>query len=220
MTSSNETPAAWPLPDLCPPPRGRARPEDANATSDGAWPLPELCPSGADPEGAAAPRLSEQEKAYERGYRDGLREAESLAEQKIRPATEAILGVFESLSAAEAEFTRDRARNLQGLAIAVARKLIQREIAADPTIVGDLVQRALELLPLDHTLEVRLHPADLAALGGELGRITPADRGLTVQWTADPTLERGGFLVESPLRIVDGRSDMALRSLYERLEYE
>lgn len=211
---------AWPLPDLCPPPRGLVRSGDPPVAPDAGWSLPELCPPGAGPAGAPGPRRSEQEEAYDRGYQDGVREAESLAEQKIRPAAEAIIGVFESLSAAQAEFAQDRVRSLQGLAIAVARKLIQREITADPTIVRDLVERALELLPLDRTIEVRLHPTDLAALGGELEKLAPPERGLTVQWTADPSLERGGFLVESPLRIVDGRSDMALRGLYERLEYE
>jgi flagellar biosynthesis/type III secretory pathway protein FliH len=66
-------------------------------------------------------------------------------------------------------------------------------------------------------LDVRLHPADLEALGSSLDHLTPQGRGLTLQWVPDPALERGSFVVESALRVVDGRTDVALRTLYERL---
>jgi hypothetical protein len=58
---------------------------------------------------------------------------------------------------------------------------------------------------------VRLNPADLGALGLGPGA------GAPVQWTADPVLEPGSFVVESPARVVDGRTDVALRQLFERL---
>jgi hypothetical protein len=45
----------------------------------------------------------------------------------------------------------------------------------------------------------------------------PPGRGLTIQWNADPTLGRGDFVVESPQRVVDGRLDVALQALYERM---
>jgi flagellar biosynthesis/type III secretory pathway protein FliH len=102
----------------------------------------------------------------------------------------------------------------------VARKLVQREVEADPTLMRTLVERALELVPLEPKLEVRLHPDDLSVLLS--GSPVPAadNPSAAIKWTADPAIERGGFVVESPLRVVDGRTDFALRSLYERLEDE
>ena len=68
---------------------------------------------------------------------------------------------------------------------------------------------------------MRLNPDDLAALGAG-HRAARAERpgARRSQWVADPTLERGSFLVESPTRIVDGRIDAALRQLYERLDHD
>ena len=84
----------------------------------------------------------------------------------------------------------------------------------------DLVHRGLELLPLDASMEVRLHPADLAQLEGELTRSSAHGEGSTIQCVEDPSLERGSFLLESPFRLIDGRVDHALSSFYERLEHE
>ena len=56
-------------------------------------------------------------------------------------------------------------------------------------------------------------------LAGAMADIT-ADAGVTLQWSADASVGRAGFVVESPQRLVDGRLDMALRRLYERFEKE
>jgi flagellar biosynthesis/type III secretory pathway protein FliH len=80
-----------------------------------------------------------------------------------------------------------------------------------------LVAHALDLLPADTSLEVRLHPDDLAALGDPLERVAPAGLSVSLRGVPDPALERGDFVIESPQRVIDGRTDTALRSLYERL---
>jgi flagellar biosynthesis/type III secretory pathway protein FliH len=216
MTSSPEPLATWSPPEL-----GAARRPAASppAAPSGAWSLPELEPGDRLPDPGARAR-TEAEEAYERGLADGLREGTANAEDRIRPALEALARVAESLEAAGKETARDRERDLHGLALAVARKLVQREVTADPTLVRDLVGRALDMMPPDAPLEVRLGPDELSTIGPELARLHASGRPAPIQWVADPALERGDFLVESPLRIVDGRTDAALRSIYERLDHE
>jgi hypothetical protein len=36
---------------------------------------------------------------------------------------------------------------------------------------------------------------------------------------AEPKLQRGGFVIESPLRVVDGRVDQVLEAMLERLRH-
>ena len=111
-------------------------------------------------------------------------------------------------------------QNVYALALAVAKHLIQREVKAEPTIVRDLVEQALDLVPTDVALEVRLNPDDLAAIDDQLSRVGAGGRPLHAQWIADASLDRGSFLLETPLRVVDGRTDIALRSLYDRLSHD
>lgn len=149
-----------------------------------------------------------------------LRAERSGGEARVARAVDLLGRAAAQLEAIAHEFEHDRERNVQSLAIAIARSIVQRELQADPALVGTLVRRALDLLPLDTTLEIRLHPDDLAALGGEAPRLLPEGRALAVQWVPDETLEPGSFVIESPQRLVDGRTDVALRQLYERLEHE
>jgi len=224
MTSSRDAFTPWPPLDWDGGGTGSraTTAEPPGAVPESSWPFPEF--RGVSFGGGGSfdrnGGRGEAEAAYESGRLDGLREGEAQAEHRIRHALEALAAVAERLDASAAEFTETRERNLQGLAIAVARKLVQRELAADPDLVRSWVARALELLPGESALEIRLHPADLAAIGAGLEGIHPDERAVTIQWIADAALERGDFLIEAPLRVVDGRSDTALRHLYDRLGHE
>ena len=92
------------------------------------------------------------------------------------------------------------------------------EVVTDPTVVADLVRQAMELLPTESTLEIHLNPADLQALQGTLGESVPPARGMSIEWSPDVTLERGSFVMETPLRLINGRADIALRKLYDRMD--
>jgi flagellar assembly protein FliH len=221
MRSSPEPPSVFLLPEL---PAGPGRCAIPSAPfgerADGALELPELEAGSLALMDGPASRRTEVDEAHDRGYAEGLREGTVRSEQRVRAALETLGRVGEYLHTAQSAFVRDRARDLHGLALAVARKLVQREVTADPALLRELVDRALELVPLEPHLEVRLHPDDLSVLLGGPSAPEADGKGTAIKWLGDPTIERGGFLVESPLRIVDGRTDFALRSLYERLEYE
>jgi len=206
MTSSPDA-AGLALPELL----GRPSPDPQ---PDGAWAPPELASL---PLTAASFQDGIEEAAHARGYAEGLRDGEDRAARSQEPALQALAKVTGFMEESAAQFARDRERDLTSLALAVARKLVQREVAADPDLVCGLVARALDLLPMDVSLEVRLNPDDLAALQGQLEPLTPAGRSVSIHWAPDPALERGSFVIETPQRIVDGRADTALRALYERL---
>jgi flagellar assembly protein FliH len=212
MTSSPEPCAAAWLPDL-----DESSPV-SGATTDGTWLLPDLADEAAPAAREVGPTRLEQ--AYADGFGAGRREGEATAYEMLTPALGTLGGVVEALGEARERFMADRIHDLQALAIAVARQLFQREVQSDPAVVRDLVAQALDQLPPDCTVDVRLSPVDLAALAGRLEELHASGRGLTLQWIADPTLERGSFLLETPARIVDGRVDVALHALYERLDHE
>jgi flagellar biosynthesis/type III secretory pathway protein FliH len=165
-------------------------------------------------------RAKQRIAAYRRGVDEATRKERASADQKCMTALQAVRKVADRLEAVAVEFERDRDRDLHGLAVAVARQIVQHELVIDPLRVGELVRRALELLPLDTTIEVRLNPDDLATLGGAPDQLLPPGRSVRLVWLADPALAQGDFVIETPQRIIDGRADVALRDLYERLEHE
>jgi flagellar biosynthesis/type III secretory pathway protein FliH len=160
------------------------------------------------------------ESAYHRGRDEAAESERRRADDRCATALRTVEQARQQLERLAGEFARDRERDLQALAVAVARHIVQHELTIDPLRVGELVRRALELLPLDHTIEVRLHPEDLRTLAPSLDRLAPENRPVKLLWMADPSLERGGFVLETPQRIVDGRTDTALRALYERFDHD
>lgn len=185
----------------------------ASATATADW-LPSLARPADDV--AALSR----ELAYRQGYDAALATERGRIESDARRALTAVSRVAEQLVTLQTDFARDRERDLHTLAVAIARQVVQHELTISPERLTALVRAAIDLLPHDPRIEVRLHPTDLSALGEALDGLVPPGRGLELTWAPDPAIERGGFVLETPQRIVDGRADVALRELWERLGHD
>jgi flagellar biosynthesis/type III secretory pathway protein FliH len=184
-----------------------------------AWCPPEIT-GVATPGATGETTRSPEAEAYALGHADGQRQGDARARSELRPVLQALAALAERLELSRDRFERDRERNLRGLALAVAHRLIVREVTAHPDLVQGLIAQALEMMPPDAPLDVRLHPADLQAIRADVDAMSGAGRAIPLHWVADPALERGSFFVESPARLIDGRTDTALRTLFERLDHE
>jgi flagellar biosynthesis/type III secretory pathway protein FliH len=155
--------------------------------------------------------------AYSAGFEAGVAEGRAHAVTELAPVQTTFRSLIGSLERDQLAARQGAAENIYALALTVARWLFQREVEHDVGVVEALIRRAVSLLPAGTPIEVRGNPVDLRALGDHL-EIREADgRPLAVHWIADPAIERGSFTLASPERLVDGRADVALRALYDRL---
>jgi len=104
------------------------------------------------------------------------------------------------------------------LAIAIASKLVRRQLDVRPENAAEMIATALQFSAGSRRMEVRLHPEDLEMLNGDQALavssgLAALPEGLLV---ADGTLERGDCLVQT----VDGRVDARLETLLERITIE
>ncbi len=186
------------------------------------WGAPELNGrTQARPHPADPPDPAEAlEQAYTRGFAEGAAEGTRQTMAELVPIKAMLSGLAQSLEQEQVIARRTAEQNVTALAIAVARWLYQKKVASDPELMKELIGRAVQLLPSASSVEVRASPADLEALGSSLDFMEADGRPLPLHWVADPSLERGSFTLAGPARLVDGRADLALRSLYERLAGE
>lgn len=220
MRSSAEAVGAWFPPSLQPEvapseSRDRAeRPWSALAGLPGARGPLTLLEIGRDEESAVvdAEALTPEPVEDPRGI-----EAEARA--SIRDGLTALEGAARALREVRERFERTGERDIQALALAAARQIAQRELTTAPEIVGDIVRRALDLVPPRTVPTVRLHPDDLAAVTQAAPIETAGGEG-EVRWAPDPSIERGGFLIEAPPRIVDGKLETVFRILCERMDHD
>lgn len=212
--------SADPVADWEPPALARVRPRGGGrAGPDGAWLLPELTASGRSATPTAGRGDEQVQEAYQRGHDAGLEEGAARVEERLRTALEALRRAAEALSASREQRLRDLEANVYAIALTAARKVVMREIAVDPSIVAELVRHARGMLENEGPLEIRLHPEDVNLIRSE-GPSAGGDPEAEVRLTADPTVERGSFVLNGPQRIIEGRADEALRRLYEKLCHE
>lgn len=155
--------------------------------------------------------------AYAKGFEDGFHEGGLRAREQLTPVRQAMVA---AIAAVESEIAMARMvgeANLAALALVMARWLFQREVESSPETMEALVRKAVALLPAGAPIEIAAHPLDLERLSGQVELTEPDGRALIVHWVSDQSLDRGSFRVIGRERLVDGRVDVALRALYERL---
>jgi flagellar biosynthesis/type III secretory pathway protein FliH len=106
------------------------------------------------------------------------------------------------------------------LATAIAARVIRREVMHHPEITLALVRESLELAAGSTHIRLRLHPEDLAQLGGFVERITQelAPAG-TTEMVADAAVEQGGCRLETSLGTIDQQFAAQLARIEEELGY-
>jgi flagellar assembly protein FliH len=155
-----------------------------------------------------------EREAFARGLAHGERAAAAAAASHIGDLRERLATALEDLVVARVEMIRQTERQMVELALAVARRVVHREVALDPDLLVAMARVALERLGESGRMTVRLHPEEFAATA-DLARDTWAGSG--VQVVADARVGRGGCRVESDFGAVDAGVDAQIQELARAL---
>jgi flagellar assembly protein FliH len=191
--------------------------------TDAFRPIDELPPLGAafvDPGAAIA-----YDDAHQQGYAAGLAEGRCRGEAQGRAdATEHVMAeAHAALDAIVAATAALRDRDIAGmatlsefavdLALDLARTIVGREIdtAIDPG--RDALVRALAVAPPAGDVVARLHPEDLATLGG----VDQLVDGRELRLVADPSVGRGGCTLDAGPSHVNATIEAAIERVRAEL---
>ena len=142
-------------------------------------------------------------KGYAQGERAGLEAGGKRAEAMLRR----LAATLEELSGLRDNMVRQTERELVQLSIAIARKVLHREVSIDPELTAALAHIALERLGGAAPATVRLHPDDYATVTS--GQVAPLS-GRQVEVLPDPGVARGGCVVESEFGSINASVDAQL----------
>lgn len=136
-------------------------------------------------------------EGYEQGYQDAAADIEASAEGQRRvqlsKLAARLAAAADGIASQRLEAVAVAESEIVTLAVELAETLVRRELEVTATAGVDAVRRALQLVPVDADLVVRLHPED-RVLVEELQAMVP-DR--SVRLVADPDVERGGCVVDA-----------------------
>lgn len=167
----------------------QARPEEAAPTPE-----------------AAAELLTEQlrearQAGYKDGYRDGLAALDNFKQSYAAQVTAQVGQVVASFQAQLDALQQHLASSLAQVAADIARQVVRTELTTQPQLIEQVAHEALGLLVHSaRHIRIRVHPDDHQLLV-EQGQLDIEARHARL--LADPSVHRGGCIVESDIGLID-----------------
>lgn len=137
--------------------------------------------------------------AFLNGYAQGEKAGNEAAAKRNEGLLRRLSETIDELTSLRAEVLRRTETQMVQLALAIARRVVQREISIDRAVLVGMARVALDRLAEHASATVRLHPDDHAATVGVSGGV--ADPFVTI--VADPRVKRGSCLVQSDFGFMD-----------------
>lgn len=147
--------------------------------------------------------------AYQRGFAEGNTVGKEQAAVEVRPMLERLSRTLAELASLRARMRGEAERDLVNLSIAIARRVLHRELTLDPESIGGLIKAALEKLESRELSRVRVHPDHATAVRAMLERFTSAQ----VEVVPDTTLNKGDVVFETAHGSLDASVDAQLREI-------
>jgi flagellar assembly protein FliH len=134
------------------------------------------------------------------GERAGLEAGNKRAEAMLRRLAQTL----DELRSLRATMIRQSEQQMVQLALAIARRILRREATVDEDLLVAMARVALERLGDAGNATIRLNPEDYSHT---VQRHGDHWAGARVRVVADPSVSRGGCLVESDFGLIDASVD-------------
>jgi flagellar assembly protein FliH len=159
-----------------------------------------------------------EQKARNTGMEQGRAAGEQEAAARLNAVIERFGAAANELVSHRKRLRREAEADVVKLAIAIARRVLHRELNADPEAMLGLVKAALDKLDGREVDRIRVHPADAAAVQAQMQKFQPAAR---FEVLPDQRLDRGAAIFETARGSLDGSAETQLaeieRGLIDRL---
>lgn len=140
-------------------------------------------------------------QAREQGFREGEAAGREHASAELQPVLQRLAAAISGVASLRSRIRRDGEQELVQLAIAIARRIVRRELTVDPDAVEGLVRAALDKVQLRDVCRVRVNPGFLPALKNALEH-SAATSGVAV--AGDASLQAGDVVIETRRGDLDG----------------
>lgn len=164
-------------------------------------------------------------QAREEAFQDAEAEISRRAEERAQAlAAERLQSALPAVQAAATAFVCELDLTIEhwektavGLSLAIAQKLIHREIAADRQPVIENIRQALTVAAGQSGIRLHLNKTDAETLGDVLRGVLEQSNASDAEIVPDESLEPGDCVVRTREGIVDGRTSTRLARVLEEL---
>ncbi|PWU01831.1 MAG: hypothetical protein C5B51_22185 [Terriglobia bacterium] len=181
--------------------------------------LPEMTAEGHFGGEAANQQIEQRlREAHAAGVREGETAGRNRAAAELQPVIDRLGHSIEEIANLRPRLRREAEADLLRLAMAIARRILRRELAVDPDAMHGLVLGALEKLQSQEICRVRVHPAHASVVTACLQK---ARTGAAIEVVPDASSQPGTVIFETGRGNLDASIESQLgeieRGLADRL---
>lgn len=142
-------------------------------------------------------------------FEEGLRQGRETGAADIKACAERLAKTLADLVAFKRKVRMDAELELLNLSLAIARRILHRELSTDPQAIEGLVHAALQKIQNREIWRVRVFAAGLDAVRSSLERTGAG----SIEIVADPALKSGDLVVETAAGELDASVDTQLQEI-------
>jgi flagellar assembly protein FliH len=177
-------------------------------------PMVKAAPAAAPAEEQMARLQREIEQKMREAHAAGIREGDAAgharAMAELQPVLARLAKSIEETAAVRTRLRSEAEADLVKLSLAIAKRVLRREIATDPEALYGLILGALKKLEGQEVSRVRVHPAHAAAVTACLRE---SHRPGTVEVTPDPSCALGSIVFEAARGNLDAGVETQLQEI-------
>ena len=163
---------------------------------------------------AHAQIASWREEARQAGWQVGYDEGRQTAIAELSQTLAQVRTIAESAVEAYAKFLRDSQPEIGRLAIAIAEKILGRELTVNPSAITDIVAQVIEAAAVQDACRIHVNPHDYEILKPHWDAIASLQQpGRSWDLTADKNIERGGCVIETGGGTIDAQLSTQLSQI-------
>ncbi len=146
-------------------------------------------------------------QAHQQGYDEGQAAARQAIAGQLEAMRVKLARTIEEITGLKQRYRHEAEQDMVGLALAVARRILHRELTVSPEALLGLVKAALEKLDAREVKHVRVSREDAAMVGQFFEKMGLPHR---IEVIADPGLEAGSVVLETDRGLLDASVDTQL----------
>jgi flagellar assembly protein FliH len=149
-------------------------------------------------------------EARDAGYREGEAAGRAQANAQVQQLLEKLAKSIQEIAEARPKLRAQAESDLLALSLAIARKILHRELSTDPDSIAGLIKVCLEKVRLQEIMRIRLHPQHHPVIQQLLARLSS---GVQIEILPDPKLQLGGVIIETTRGEFDASVDVQLKEI-------
>lgn len=155
-----------------------------------------------------------EKEAYEKGFAQGERDGLEMGQKRVEAILHQLKNIIHEIEQQREALYHLYEKEMLQLVFSLSKKIIHHEVSIQPEIILKTLQEALQYLVVQKKVTLHLNPVDYQYLSTHLEKspLPLGDQG-KVKVMEDPSITRGGCLLETPY----GKIDATLESQFEEI---